>query len=187
MIIYSDNPFNKPMCKFQPLDEVALDNHEQVYSVISYIESNNTYTLLDSYGTLLTGIEEKDITFIRSKRPSIKYDFLAMYVIVKDTAPIGLGINACTHAGFIAGRTFSGEVFDDWLKFSFRKRTCLVSPEEFDKCIEEIEKVSGDYVVFRENDWENQELSAAFSPRYSFPPIFKTLKLHPGFVEERGK
>lgn len=175
-----DNPFGNLECKFHPLDEVAYANHEQVYSVVGYNETTNGYTLLHSYGTLLKDIQEDDITFIRSKKPIIKYDFLAMYVIVKDTAPIGLGINACTHAGFMAGRTFSGQVFQDWMKFSFRKRTCLVSPEEFDKCIEEIKKVDGDYVVFNENDWGNQDLSAAFAPRYSFPPIFKTLKLHPG-------
>ena len=178
-----DNPFGNPGCKFNPLDEVSYASDEQVFSVIGYDESNKTYTLLDPYGVLVTDVDESDIIFIRSKKRNVKFDFLAMYVIVKDTAPIGLGINACTHAGFMAGRSFFGEVFEDWMKFSFRKRTCLVSPEEFDKCIEEIKNVDGDYVVFNENDWGNQDLSAAFSPRYSFPPIFKTLKLHPGFVQ----
>lgn len=175
-----DNPFGNPGCKFNPLDEVSYASDEQVFSVIGYDESNKTYTLLEPYGVLVTDVDESDIIFIRSKKRNVKFDFLAMYVIVKDTAPIGLGINACTHAGFMAGRTFSGQVFQDWMNFSFRKRTCLVSPEEFDKCIEEIKKVDGDYVVFNENDWGNQDLSAAFAPRYSFPSIFKTLKLHPG-------
>ena len=60
--------------------------------------------------------------------------------------------------------------------------TCLVSPEEFDAAIEAIREIDGKYVVFNENDWNDQDLSVAFEPRYSFPDIFKTFKLHGGVV-----
>ena len=56
----------------------------------------------------------------------------------------------------------------------------MVSPEEFDLAIEEIKKVYGNYIVFSENDWNDDELSVAFEPRYTFPDIFKTFKLHGG-------
>lgn len=105
-----------------------------------------------------------------------------MYILVKNTAPIGLGINAVGHATFMAAQRFTSDVFKEWNEKSFRKVTCLVSPEEFDMAIEAITQIDGSYVVFNENDWNDQDLSVAFEPRYSFPEIFKTFKLHSGSV-----
>jgi hypothetical protein len=182
---------------FAPLDQVALDGHDNdivfhvvnvdvdVDSIYPTLKNSPSYTLLAPNGDMRHNIKAQQMKLIRHTEAKSKYDSLAMYVIVKNTAPIGLGINACTHAGYLAGRKFSGQDFEDWEKYSFRQRTCLVSPEEFDECIRASEETGGAYVIFNENDWNDQDLSAAFSPRYSFPPIFKKLKLHPGFVEKR--
>jgi hypothetical protein len=168
------------MYKFKPLDIVAWTKHEDAVTIIETLKNNEYKVITTSSGPFVA--KEEDLVLITPNKTKKKYEYLAMYVIVKDTAPIGLGINACTHAGFMAGINFGGQDYEDWLNHSFRKRTCLVTPEQFDACIREIEFVNGDYVVFKENDWNDQELSAAFSPMYNFPRIFKTLKLHPGFV-----
>lgn len=125
---------------------------------------------------------ESEMTLVGQTRPQMKYDLLKMYVLVKNTAPIGLGINAVGHATFMAAQNFESSVFKIWEINSFRKVTCLVSPEELDAAIEAIKEVNGNYIVFNENDWNDQDLSVAFEPRYSFPEIFKTFKLHGGAV-----
>lgn len=175
--------------KFKVLDKVARNKYGYVWTVVGYNgRAGDCVMIADANGTIET-TSEANLTLISSETNRSKFDFLAMYVIVKDTAPIGLGINACTHAGYLAGKQFTGQVHEDWEKYSFRKRTCLVSPEEYEECIRSINEVGGQYLEFIENDWMTegtQKLSAAFAPRYSFPPIFKKIKLHPGFIQ-RGQ
>lgn len=173
---------------FKVLDKVARDGHEFVWTVIGYNgHTGNCVMIADAEGKVDT-VSESQLKYISSETKRSKYDSLAMYVIVKNTAPIGLGINACTHAGYLAGKNFNSQIHNDWEKYSFRKRTCLVSPEEYDECIKTIKAVNGSYIEFIENDWNNEEpLSAAFEARYSFPSIFKKIKLHPGFLLENNK
>lgn len=164
--------------KFKILDRVARKNFEEVWTVIANEEIG--YVTLANTDNEIATVLESDLTYIYSEKTKNKYDFLKMYVLVKDTAPIGLGINACSHVGFLAAKTFDSSIADEWEKCSFKKVTCLVSPEQFDEAIKEIEKINGNFVVFNEDDWDNQDISVAFEPRYSFPDIFKTFKLHSG-------
>lgn len=197
------------MSKFKLLDRVVVDGQEEVLTVIEVntrtVATNNTwnasgsissgglfsfpysdtetaYKLAYSDGYNTTLAYEKDMTLVGSASKQLKADLLKMYVLVKNTAPIGLGINAVGHATFMAAQNFESKVFKIWEINSFRKVTCLVSPEEFDAAIEAIKEVDGNYIVFNENDWNDQDLSVAFEPRYSFPEIFKTFKLHGGVV-----
>lgn len=164
--------------KFKILDKVARAGDEFIYTVIDR-DLNGDVTITNPLGDQFD-VPESDLTLIYSEKPKSKYDFLKMYVLVKDTAPIGLGINACSHVGFLAAKTFDSSIADEWEKCSFKKVTCLVSPEQFDEAIKEIEKIDGNFVRFNEDDWECQDISVAFEPRYSFPDIFKTFKLHSG-------
>lgn len=166
--------------KFKILDKVARAGDEFIYTVIDR-DLNGDITIANPLGDQFD-VPESDLTLIYSEKPKNKYDFLKMYVLVKDTAPIGLGINACSHVGFLAAKTFNSSIADEWEKCSFKKVTCLVSPEQFDEAIREIEKINGNFVRFNEDDWDNQDISVAFEPRYSFPEIFKTFKLHSGVV-----
>jgi hypothetical protein len=167
---------------FKRLDKVARDGFDNVWTIVGYNgHSGKCVMIADAEGGF-SEVAEDELTYIYSEKTAIKYDSLAMYVIVKNTAPIGLGINACTHAGYLAAKKFKGEIHTDWEKHSFRKRTCLVSEEEYNECIKSIIALNGDYLEFIENDWGDRALSAAFAPRYSFPSIFKKIKLHPGFV-----
>ena len=180
--------------KFKVLDRVARKNFEEVWTVIgSEVDYENpsnpdneliqiNYVRIANAENEIAIVLEADLTYIYSEKPRNKYDFLKMYILVKDSAPIGLGINACSHVGYLAAKTFDNQISEEWEKCSFKKVTCLVSPEQFDQAIEEIRKVDGEYVLFNEDDWNNQDISVAFEPRYSFPEIFKTFKLHSGVV-----
>ena len=195
------------MSKYRLLDKVVIDESEEVLTVVEinplqhtsgYVSASygvpviysgttfdepkrieNSYKLIDSQEQSWVK-NESDITYISTPKKLVKYDLLKMFVLVKDTAPIGLGINAVGHTTFLACRKFDSCIFKDWEAKSFRKVTCLVSPEEFDLAIEEIKKINGNYVIFNENDWNDQDISVAFEPRYTFPDIFKTFKLHGG-------
>lgn len=166
---------------FKILDKVALEGSEFVWTVIGHDVNIKKPVIIANHEGQVECVPANKLAYISSEQKRSKYDALAMYVIVKDTAPIGLGINACTHAGYLAGKQFNSQIHSDWEKYSFRKRTCLVSPEEYDECINAIKAINGNYLEFAENDWNNQALSAAFEARYSFPSIFKKIRLHPGF------
>lgn len=168
--------------KFKILDKVVYTGCTEIYTVVGYNRDKNEYNIAHPLFEILFDIPESDLTYIYSEKPKSKYDFLKMYVLVKDTAPIGLGINACAHVGFLAAKTFDSSITEEWRVCSFKKVTCLVSPEQFDEAIKEIEKIDGNFVRFNEDDWECQDISVAFEPRYSFPDIFKTFKLHSGVV-----
>jgi hypothetical protein len=168
--------------KFNILDKVARAGDEYIYTVIGYNSFGEVVLAQAGNNIGVPTVSESELTHIYSEKPRSKYDFLKMYVLVKDTAPIGLGINACSHAGYLASKWLQSSITTEWEKHSFKKVTCLVSPEQFDEAIREIENIGGNFVVFNENDWNDEVLSVAFEPRYSFPDIFKTFKLHSGVV-----
>lgn len=168
--------------KFKILDKVCYGRDPEVYTIVGYNRDKDEYNIAHPLFEIIYDVPESELTYIYSEKPKSKYDFLKMYVLVKDTAPIGLGINACSHVGYLAAKTFDSSIAEEWEKCSFKKVTCLVSEEEFNLAIREIEKIGGNYVRFNEDDWECQDISVAFEPRYSFPEIFKTFKLHSGVV-----
>lgn len=54
-----------------------------------------------------------------------------MFVLVKEEYPPSVAINSGVHAGMTAGISWKGEDdFDGWHANSFRKITCLMSPQE---------------------------------------------------------
>lgn len=198
------------MNRFKLLDRVVIGSSDEVLTVIQVdvphvvtnsISTNNvfigswggTQTLFGKRGNILyklaysdglstTLAYEEEISLVGSARKQLKSDLLKMYVLVKNSAPIGLGINAVGHVTFMAANSFHSEIFNDWKDKSFKKVTCLVSPEEFEAAIAAIKEVNGNFIIFNENDWGDQDLSVAFEPRYIFPDIFKKFKLHSGVV-----
>jgi len=172
--------------KFRLLDKIIIDDYayNAIYTVIGKTseKSNTHYQVVAPDNYMILSVPESKLTYIGSDRLRLKSDLLAMYVLVKNTAPIGLGINACSHIGYLAARKFENRITNEWEQKSFKMITCLVTPSEFDICVNSISEVNGNYVIFREPDWNNEELSVAFEPRYTYPSIFKTLKLHPGLV-----
>lgn len=100
-----------------------------------------------------------------------------MYILVKASAPRGLGVNAVGHAALAGYLKYKDHPeTQEWLETSFRKVTCLVSDEEFEKA-----KKTDDTLIITESDWKNEgndEIALVFRPRKEWPEIFKEFKLY---------
>ena len=129
------------MSKFKLLDKVVIDESEEVLTITEIIfgshggyspwgnsiltrhtkitfdptvkQNEIQYKMADSEGKTWVRAESA-ITYISTPKKLVKYDLLKMFVLVKDTAPIGLGINAVGHAAFMAGRNFDSSIFKAW-------------------------------------------------------------------------
>ena len=99
---------------------------------------------------------------------------MKMYVLVKKSAPKGLGINSIGHAVLNCYLDFQDHPdTQEWLKNSFRKVTCLVTDKEF----EEAKQTEGCSIT-TESDWDNQEIALAFRPRAEWPEMFRKIELY---------
>ena len=98
-----------------------------------------------------------------------------MYILVKDTTPAGLAINAAAHASLSTYLYYSkSEIMKAWLDNSFKKVVCKVNEVEFEQA-----KTFG--VLFRvitESSLNNAEIALCFMPMTEFPKFFKHLKLY---------
>lgn len=98
---------------------------------------------------------------------------MKMYIAIKDWVPNGHALNCAAHAGLIGWLEFQDQTdTQEWLKTSFKKVTCMVTPEEF----EELKKVENCKVI-TESRLDNDEVGIVFAPRREWPAIMKTLKL----------
>lgn len=99
---------------------------------------------------------------------------LKMYVLVKETTPIGLAVNSVGHAVLACYRRFEQHPdTTEWINSTlFRKVTCTVSDREFEHA-----KQFEDYVVITEAALEGREVSIAFRPRRVWPTTFRFYKL----------
>lgn len=95
---------------------------------------------------------------------------MKMYILVKDSVPLGLAMVAAAHASLAAYLKFrdTPEVAK-WLSGSFRKVVCKVTDEQFDAA-----KAGHDHVVLTDSALGNLEVALAFRPREEWPPVFKS-------------
>jgi hypothetical protein len=107
---------------------------------------------------------------------------LKMYILVKRSAPIGLGANAIGHTALATYLRFQhDQVTMAWVTSEhFRKVTCIVSDEEFEKS-----KKYGDFVVMTEDSLDDQEIAIGFKPRETWPNFFRFLKLYGSHLREK--
>ena len=99
---------------------------------------------------------------------------MRMYILVREKAPVGWGVNAVGHASLMCYLKFKHTPeMKEWLDRHFNKVTCLVSDEEF-----ELSKQAGDYVVVTEDKLDNMPLAIAFKPRDKWPCYFKGFGLY---------
>ena len=103
-----------------------------------------------------------------------------MYGLIKDQVngiPIDVGhaVNSMFHAGAMVNKHWSKDDPDmiDWYSNSFRKVTCKVTEDEFEKAKTE----ASDWFVVTEMAFDNQEVVLVFKPRDEYPKFFKYLKL----------
>jgi hypothetical protein len=98
-----------------------------------------------------------------------------MYIAIKDWVPTGHAVNIAAHAGLIGWLEFQNQEYtQEWLKTSFKKVTCMVTQEEFDK-LKEVEYNK----VITESRLDNDEVGIVFAPRpkEAWPELMKTLRL----------
>ncbi len=99
---------------------------------------------------------------------------MKMYILIKDSVPLGYAIVAAAHASLAAYLKFrdSDEV-KQWLAGPFRKAVCKVSAEDFEKA-----KAVEDHVVLDESALDDQEVAIVFKPREEWPKHFKYFSLY---------
>ena len=107
---------------------------------------------------------------------------LKMYVLIKASVPIGLGVNAVGHTSLATYLRFRDDpVLQAWVTSKhFRKVTCVVSDEQFEKA-----KKYPDHVVMTENALGDAEVAIGFKPREEWPEFFKSLRLFGTHLDPR--
>ena len=96
-----------------------------------------------------------------------------MYILVKEGIPLGHQVNGVAHASLACYLQHEDdEEVEAWLGWSFKKVTCLVSEEEFERA-----KGFEDGLIMTESALDGAETVIAFKPRYEWPEIFKTFRL----------
>jgi peptidyl-tRNA hydrolase len=98
---------------------------------------------------------------------------LRMYILIRESVPVGFVVLAAAHASLAAYLRFADtpEV-KEWLSGPFYKAVCRVSDEEFAKA-----KETADHVVITESALDGQEVALAFKPRAEYPKAFRFFKL----------
>ena len=98
---------------------------------------------------------------------------MKMYVLVRDDAPPGFDWVAVAHGPLSCYLQYQDDPdMQTWVKTSFRKAVCRVTPEEYERA-----KQAGKYVVITESSLGGQELALVFAPRSEWPKMFRFLKL----------
>ena len=100
---------------------------------------------------------------------------MKMYICIKQDTPVGMAMNAAAHAGLMCHLKYETDpMYGVWLKNSFKKVTCAVTPAEF-SLIKGIEK----QVIVTESRMDNAELAIVLCPRddKEWPEFVNLLKL----------
>ena len=99
---------------------------------------------------------------------------LKMYILVKESVPIGLGANAIGHTSLATYSRFKDDaLMQAWFTSKhFRKVTCIVSDAEFEHA-----KSFPDHIIMTENALDDAEIAIGFKPREQWPSFFRFLRL----------
>ena len=100
---------------------------------------------------------------------------LKMYVLIKDWVDVGHAVNSACHAGAMIrkrGWPDDDPVMEEWYATSFRKVTCKVTEEQFEKA-----KEYDDWFTVEEMAFDGKEVILVFKPRREWPRFFNFLKL----------
>lgn len=99
---------------------------------------------------------------------------LRMYILVKDTIPLGLAVNSVGHATIACYRKFQDDPgMKDWIESPhFKKVTCSVPEGQFQAA-----KSTENHIVMTERALNGAETCIAFCPRRSYPKHFSFFRL----------
>ena len=99
---------------------------------------------------------------------------MKMYILIKDSVPLGYAMVTAAHASLAAYLTFREcDEVQAWLAGPFCKAVCKVRAEDFEKA-----KAVPDHVVLTESALDGQEVAIAFKPRKDWPKEFKYFSLY---------
>lgn len=99
---------------------------------------------------------------------------LKMYILVRESVPLGLGVNSVGHTALRTYLRFQ----DDPLTIAWvddpkmPKVTCVVTEAEFEKA-----QTYSDFIVMTEAALDGQPIALGFKPRESWPKFFGSLRL----------
>jgi peptidyl-tRNA hydrolase len=99
---------------------------------------------------------------------------MKMYILVRESVPLGFAVLAAAHASLACYLKFKDtpEVAV-WLSGPFYKVVCKVSDAEFEKA-----KETEDNVVLTESALGRMEIAIAFKPREEWSRAFKFFRLY---------
>jgi peptidyl-tRNA hydrolase len=97
---------------------------------------------------------------------------MKMYILVKESIPVGNAIVSASHASLAAYLKFNDdEQMKQWVSGPFYKVVCKVNEKEFENA-KQVEK----NVIITESSLNGQEVAIAFCPREEWPKMFKFFK-----------
>ena len=104
----------------------------------------------------------------------IQDDKLKMYILVRESIPIGTAVVNVAHASVACLRKFEHEkLMAEWISGPFYKVVCSVSDKDF-----EAAKKLEQHVVIREGNYGDEEIAIAFCPRWKWPRKFKYFRMY---------
>ena len=103
-----------------------------------------------------------DFNMTETPAPNI-WETSKMYILVKDTIPVGHAVNSAAHASLELYLQYGNEpAMQAWLEHSFKKVSCKVTEEEFELA----KRFDGiDHIVITEGNLGGTETAIAFVPR----------------------
>lgn len=99
---------------------------------------------------------------------------MKMYILVRESVPVGFAILAAAHASLACYLEFrDAPEVATWLAGPFYKVVCRVNDEEF-----ETARRLEDHVILTESALDGAEVAIAFRPREEWPKAFKFYRLY---------
>ncbi len=107
-------------------------------------------------------------------RPGFERHTMKMYILVKESVPMGCAIVAVAHASLAAYLKYqnSPEV-KQWLAGPFNKVDCKVDGVDFERA-----KLEPNNVVITESALNQEEVAIAFMPRENWPKSFQYFPMY---------
>jgi len=97
-----------------------------------------------------------------------------MYILVRESLPIGNALVAVAHASLGCYLRFrDAPEVQEWLNGPFRKIVCKVTDDEFERA-----KKVADHVVIAESLLGGAEVALAFKPRAAWEKSFQHFRLY---------
>ena len=97
-----------------------------------------------------------------------------MYILVRDTVPLGFVINSVAHASLACHLKFKDHPdYKEWLDTSFAKVTCKVNDNQLSEAMK-----SDRFIPITESALHGELVAAVFCPRDEWEPVFKTFQLY---------